>query len=121
MEEQLNYLVNYLNPQTFLVGVIFVIAAAVVYFFPPKKINNYYGYRTSASTKSQEAWDFSQRFSAIKMGQIGLLLLASSFVNTLIPMSHKTAVFVGTTLIILSCVYLIWSTEMAIKKQFPNP
>jgi uncharacterized membrane protein len=121
MEEQLNQLANSINPQTFLVGFIFIIMAIVGYIFPPRKINYFYGYRTTSSMKTQEAWDFSQRFSAIKMGQIGLLLLASSFVNTFIPMSHKTAVFVGTTLIILSCVYLIWSTEMAIKKQFPNP
>jgi uncharacterized membrane protein len=120
MEEQLNNLVNYLNPQTFLVGIIFSITAAVVYFFPPKKINNLYGYRTSASTRTQEAWDFSQRFSAIKMIQIGLFLFASSFINILVPMSQKQSVITGTVLIIISCVYLIWSTEMALKKQFPN-
>lgn len=121
MEEQLNQLANSINPQTFLVGFIFIITAAVVYVFPPKKINYFYGYRTSGSTKSQEAWDFSQRFSAMKMMQIGVLLVASSFVNTAIPMSHKTTVITGTTLIILSCVYLIWATESALKKQFPNP
>ncbi|MEY2693408.1 MAG: hypothetical protein RIT03_1799 [Bacteroidota bacterium] len=120
MKEQLNQLANSINPQTFLVGVIFVIAAVVVYIFPPKKINDFYGYRTSGSKKSQEAWDFSQRYSAIKMIQMGFLLVASSFVNTVFPMSQKTSVIVGTTLIILSCVYLIWSTEKAIKKQFPN-
>ena len=120
MEEQLNNLVNYLNPQTFLVGIIFSITAAIVYFFPPKKINNLYGYRTSSSTRSQDAWDFSQRFSAIKMVQIGLFLFASSFINILVPMSHKQSVTTGTILIIIACVYLIWSTEMALKKQFPN-
>jgi len=120
MEEQLNQLANSINPQTFLVGFIFIITAIVVYVFPPKKINYFYGYRTSGSTKSQEAWDFSQRFSAVKMVQIGLFLLGSSFINLVIPMLQKTTVVAGTTLIILSCVYLIWSTEKAIKKQFPN-
>ena len=37
MEEQLNQLANSINPQTFLVGFIFIITAAVVYVFPPKK------------------------------------------------------------------------------------
>lgn len=120
MKEQLNQLANNINPQTFLVGVIFIITAAVVYIFPPRKINYFYGYRTTSSMKTQEAWDFSQRFSAIKIGQVGLLLFGTSFINTVIPISQKSDVIVGTTLIILGCVYLIWSTESALKKQFPN-
>lgn len=121
MKEQVNLLANTINPLTLLVGFIFVIAALVVYIFPPKKINDFYGYRTASSMKSQETWDFSQRFSAVKMGQVGLLLFGTSFINILFPMSQNLDVLVGTTLIILGCVYLIWSTELAIKKRFPTP
>lgn len=121
MEEQLNQLPNTINPLTLLVGVIFVIAAVVVYIFPPKKINNFYGYRTASSMKSQEAWDFSQRYSAVFMFWIGLVLLGSSLINLLLPMSQNADVILGSVLIVVGCVFLIWSTEKNIKKKFPNP
>jgi len=45
---------------------------------PPKRVNWFYGYRTSRSMKSQEAWDYANR----RMGEVwwktGLVLGASS-------------------------------------------
>ncbi len=121
MEEQLNLFANTINPLTLLVGVIFVIAAVVVYIFPPKKINYFYGYRTASSMKSQEAWDFSQRYSAVIMFRLGLILLGASLINLLLPMSQNVDFILGAFLIVLGCVFLIWATENNIKKKFPNP
>lgn len=45
---------------------------------PPKRVNWFFGYRTSRSMKSQEAWDYANR----RMGEVwwktGLVLGASS-------------------------------------------
>ena len=48
----------------FLSGGIFYLVALVLSKFPPKKINYFYGYRTKASMKSQESWNFAQNYTS---------------------------------------------------------
>ena len=120
MEEFLNYLSERIGIVSFLTGFIFTIAAAILYCFPPKKINYLYGYRTSSSMKNQQVWDFSQKYSAIKMLQIGLLLLAVSLLNVFITMSEKQETMLGIGLMLVGCIYMFVVTESAIKKNFPN-
>ena len=50
----------------FLSGGIFYLVALVLSKFPPKKINYFYGYRTKASMKSQESWNFAQNYTSKK-------------------------------------------------------
>ena len=45
-------------------ALILTVVGVVFWMYPPKKINEFYGYRTTRSRKSQEAWDFAQRYSA---------------------------------------------------------
>jgi len=56
-----------------MVGVLF-------WMCPPKKINDFYGYRTTRSRKSQESWDFAQRYSAKLMMVFGLAALVAAAV-----------------------------------------
>jgi uncharacterized membrane protein len=116
----LNYLAERISIIPFLVGIIFIVTALILLRFPPKKINYFYGYRTPASMKSQEAWDFSQKYSATKMLQLGFFLVAISFINLLFVMSEEISLFIGIGLLILACIYMIVTTEKAIKKNFPN-
>ncbi|MGL2965413.1 SdpI family protein [Flavobacterium sp. XGLA_31] len=104
----------------FLTGVIFVIAAGISLRFPPKKINHLYGYRTGNSMKNQQVWDFSQKYSCIKMLQGGFFLVAFSFLGMVLHPGEKQQVIIGIALSVLVCVYLFWTTERAIKKNFPN-
>ena len=64
------YSVNIMGLILTLGGLIFLIAGYIQHRFPPKKINHLYGYRTSASMKSQESWDFAQEYSAKKVIKI---------------------------------------------------
>ena len=59
---------------------ILTVIGLVFWMYPPKKINEFYGYRTTRSRKSQEAWDFAQRYSAKLMTILGLaaLIVAAS-------------------------------------------
>ncbi len=59
----------------FLLAVVFLIGAQITLRYPPKKINSLYGYRTKNSMKSQQHWDFAQRYSSIKMNALGLIYL----------------------------------------------
>ena len=54
---------------------ILTVVGVVFWMYPPKKINGLYGYRTTRSCKSQEAWDFAQRYSAKLMTIFGLAAL----------------------------------------------
>lgn len=105
---------------TFLVGLIFIAVAMIIYLLPPKKINDLYGYRTTSSMKSQERWDFAQRYSSIQMIRGGLMLIAASVIGYFIPISYEIKIPVGISLIILAAIYLIVTTERAIKKKFPE-
>lgn len=51
------YMITGLLLPTLLVGL-----GAVFRTHPPKNINMAYGYRTSRSMKSQESWDFANRY-----------------------------------------------------------
>lgn len=103
-----------------LVGVIFMIVATIMYFFPPKKINYLYGYRTESSMKSQERWDFAQRYSSIKMIQVGAALFLVSLIGMAFPVSEGENIAIGLILMIPACIVMFWTTEKALKKNFPN-
>ncbi len=70
--------------------------------------------------KNQQVWDFAQRYSGIKMLQSGVALVAISFVNLFLNLNESLQVGFGLSLVILPCIYLVFSTEKAIRKNFPN-
>ncbi|MGC4040920.1 MAG: SdpI family protein [Flavobacterium sp.] len=102
------------------VGSALLVAAVITYKFPPKKINLLYGYRTQASMKNQAIWDFSQKYSSVRMFWLGLILLIITPINTLIPTTEVQSVILGLGLMVLGFVLLCVATERAIKKKFPN-
>ena len=91
-----------------------------MYYYPPKNINSLYGYRTSSSMKSQEIWDFSQRFSSLRMIEGGLFLIVFSFLKLAFSFSVAIEMTISTTALILVVIYLLLTTELAIKKKFSN-
>lgn len=104
----------------FLAGIIFLVIGTVFYFLPPKKINHFYGYRTLTSMKSQERWDFAQKYSAIKMIQGSIFLLSVSALIMLIPLSIKQKFYIGMGAFVTHVIAIVFFTEIAIKKQFPK-
>jgi uncharacterized membrane protein len=121
MEESLIYFLENTLFISFLVGFIFLITALITLKFPPKKINYLYGYRTTASMKNQEVWDFAQRYSGIKMIQAGLFLMLISFVNVFLNFKDEfLSVVFGMVFIIAAVIYLFVSTEKDIRKNFQN-
>ena len=50
-------------PYTYYIDALILMVVGIVFWmYPPKKINEFYGYRTTRSRKSQEAWDFVQKW-----------------------------------------------------------
>ena len=103
-----------------LVGIIFVVAAVIMLAFPPKKINGLYGYRTSGSMKSQQRWDFAQRFSSFRMIEAGAFLLIFSFASEFLGLNPGKSAIATIGLLLASTLYLILRTETALKKKFPE-
>jgi uncharacterized membrane protein len=101
-----------------LCGVIFLIVALITYWFPPKKINPLYGYRTSSSMKSQERWDFAQRYSTMQMIKGALVMVVISLLGYFVPVSPDVKFWVGIALLAAMVAYLFKGTEKAIKEKF---
>ena len=114
-------------PYTYYINVlILTVGGAVFWAYPPKKINGLYGYRTTRSRKSQEAWDFAQRYSAKLMTVLGLVALivaaaAHLFRNSLCINSDYLMLYdVCITLLLPIIVVLppIVLTELELRKRF---
>ena len=105
----------------FLVGVIFCITGLITYFFPPKKINHLYGYRTTASMKSKEVWDFSQRLSSFKMMQSGIFLILVSCSKLFNNFFIEQELLVSHVSLGIAVLFIFLSVEKAIKNKFSNP
>lgn len=112
--------VEYVMGIPFLTGLIFFLVALIMYYYPPKDINSLYGYRTSSSTKNQERWDFAQRFSSLRMIEGGLFLVLLSLLKLAFPFSVDIEMTISITAVIIVVLYLLFSTELALKKNFPN-
>ena len=101
-------------------GLIFILAGFIMLKFPPKNINSLYGYRTSSSMKNQERWDFSQKYSAIEMIKLAVILTLSSVIGLIYNPDGELGMFLGLGLMILMVVILLIRVEKAIKNKFGN-
>lgn len=102
-----------------LCGVIFLLAAGLTHSFPPKEINYLYGYRTKRSMKSQESWDFAQRYSNIQMVKAALFMIVISFAGYLFSAENVALHLIGGTAItIIGVAYMLITTERELKKRF---
>ncbi|MBY8963335.1 SdpI family protein [Flavobacterium sp. D11R37] len=111
---------NFISNTAFLVGVILLASALLMILFSPRGINYLYGYRTSRSMKSQQAWDFAQRCSSVKMLWVSMVLLITGIINVLFIENQEFIVISGVALLILGAVYIFYATEKALKTKFPD-
>ncbi len=107
--------IDKLNQLPIITGAILIIAGAIMYRFPPKKINILYGYRTMNSMKSQERWDFSQKYSSKELMKFGLFLFALSL---LVLFNISEGIVNG--IVVLFIFLPIISTEIALRKKFAS-
>lgn len=90
---------------------------------PPQTINAIFGYRTTRSMKSEEAWLFAQKHFGRQWFRLGLILLPVT-VLAMLPCIGKSEDIVGgwgSALCIVLCIALLapcYFTEKALKQQF---
>lgn len=103
---------------TALVGGVFVVTGFIMLKFPPKKINYLYGYRTSASMKNQDQWDFAQSYAAKEMMLTGIVLATSGLLTLITDFTTSVKLLVGLAMVGLAVIVLLVRVEKAIKKRF---
>jgi uncharacterized membrane protein len=112
---------------TYYIGTLILTVVGVVFWMcPPKKINGLYGYRTTRSCKSQEAWDFAQRYSAKLLTIFGFAALivaaaAHLFRNRLCVNSDYLMLYdicITLLLPIIVAIPPIVLTELELRKRF---
>lgn len=101
-----------------LSGIFLCLGGGLQKKYPPKRINPLYGYRTPSSKKSQERWDFAQRYSAQLMVRIGLALMVAGLLSLGIKLDPLAAIilFLVTTALVLS--FLVYRVEKTLKTKF---
>jgi uncharacterized membrane protein len=103
-----------------ITGIIFTLLGSALMTSPPSKINPLVGYRTKRSMRSQETWDFAQRYAAERMAAGGIVMIALSLLSYFIPVDADYKQMGGIVLLVLCCIYMIVGTELALKKKFPK-
>lgn len=100
-----------------LCGLIYIITGQVVLRYPPKKINDFYGYRTSRSKKSQAHWDYAQKESSKYIIQSGYYCLLTCALFILFE-TGKAGIWIAIILTTLYPFNSVIQTEKALKKKF---
>lgn len=100
-----------------LCGLILIVSGWIMQKYPPKKINDFYGYRTSRSKRSQEHWVFAQKESAKLIIQVGYynLLCCVPFFIIEFQQSH---IWIAIGIVSLLPFIAIIQTEKALKDKF---
>ena len=101
-----------------LSGLTLIIAALVSQKYPPMDINDFYGYRTGTSMKSQEAWNYAQTFSNNLMVWVGGYNCLVALTGLFISLHLGWALGISLSFLIASCIYMYWKTEKELKKRF---
>ena len=79
--------------------------------------NTFVGYRTPASVRSKEAWDFSQPYSANLLAwSAGVTLLTQ--IATFFTLPADTSIMVTAGVMTLGLAVVIIMTEVELKKRF---
>lgn len=109
-----------INPPVFvcvLCGLIYIITGQLVLRYTPKKINDFYGYRTSRSKKSQAHWDYAQKESSKYIIQSGYYCLLTCALFILFE-TGKAGIWIAIILTTLYPFISVIQTEKALKKKF---
>jgi uncharacterized membrane protein len=86
------------------------------YRFPPKKINPLYGYRTPRSMRSQEAWDFANKYSSALMFYFFLTMPVVQALGWL-ALGSKRAALASCVYLMVGLIALIIHTEIKLKQR----
>lgn len=101
-----------------LTGLSFSVIGAIMMKYPPTNINHWYGYRTSASMRNQQFWDFAQVYSSRVMVLIGLAMCVLGLFGLVLPLPELVGVSLSLAIVIAGAIAIFLLTERALKQRF---
>ena len=110
--------INFIFWFSLLLGGILIIIGRFMLAYPPKKINWIYGYRTPASMKSQERWDFAQIVSSDAMIWVGISTCIFGMFIWFLGYEDVVSIFTILGWNILNLIVLFFYVERRINLEF---
>jgi len=98
----------------FLIGPVLLVIAWLTKIFPPKNINAFYGYRTSRSMRSEEAWKEANKYSTEVMIRLALSTILVQVITYLL-IEDELAVLLPAGFLVLGLIVLVFLTERHLK------
>ncbi|MEM7511054.1 MAG: SdpI family protein [Bacteroidota bacterium] len=101
-----------------MVGIVYAVSGFLMQEYPAKKRNYLWGYATCSSMKSQDRWDFAQKYSPklfINYG-LGLIVLGliENYFGAWLSADRIFRIAASALLILLPII----QTELELKKRF---
>ncbi|MBU3136418.1 SdpI family protein [Clostridium gasigenes] len=104
-----------------LIPLTMLIISIMFKYQPPEKVNSFYGYRTTRSKSSQEAWDYAHSLSGKAFGIVGIMLfILIIIIKLIVPIQPE---YLSLIILILSTIILILPipyVEGKLKSKFGN-
>jgi len=102
-----------------LIGVLFLVIGVFLLKFPPKKINSLYGYRTSRSMQSHEAWHFSQKYSSKILTVVGVVYSVLGVGSLFFPkLDDMISALISISIVLSGVFIMFYKTERQLAKRF---
>jgi len=113
----------YMTAMTMLVPGILISVGAWMRKHPPEEINWIIGYRTTRSMRTQESWDFANRYGGKLMVRAGWVTLIISAVVMLLVIFRSETVVSTVSVVLIICqliplLAVIPMVERELKKRF---
>lgn len=109
---------NILVLMPLITGPVFFIAGFLLRRHPPKHINWLLGYRTHRAMKSQQHWDFAQRYAGGELMIWGGIYMATSLLGAFFFPGQGTGVLISIALLVTFSIIPIVRTENRLKQEF---
>jgi uncharacterized membrane protein len=104
----------------FVLALVFFLGGVIMAKYPPKKINPVYGYRSMASMRHKDAWDYAQRLASRKFVLVSIVMFVIAFAEWLLDVQPPVYVLIMLGTMILSVVYVFQTVEKQLAKRFPQ-
>jgi len=100
------------------IGAIFYMTGYHIGKNPPKNKNAIYGYKTPASMKSKERWDYAQKISAGKIKSAAIMMMLVAVPMYFFDQGENMNILVSSGLIVFITFIPIFQTEAALSEKF---